>query len=90
MEPAGEAIGVCEASKVAEKTDAPLSRSTAYRAELVVVWQAEPAATHPRLLERLRIAPGSLVVMDEGFEALHAGTKMKVLVDPSMRGAQAS
>jgi (R,R)-butanediol dehydrogenase/meso-butanediol dehydrogenase/diacetyl reductase len=29
-------------------------------------------------------------VIDEGFEALHAGTKMKVLVDPSMRGAQAS
>lgn len=26
-------------------------------------------------------------VIDEGFEALHAGTKMKVLVDPSIEGA---
>jgi (R,R)-butanediol dehydrogenase/meso-butanediol dehydrogenase/diacetyl reductase len=29
-------------------------------------------------------------VVDQGFEALHLGTKMKVLVDPSMQGAQAS
>ena len=27
-------------------------------------------------------------VVDEGFEALHAGTKMKVLVDPTTNGAQ--
>ncbi len=26
-------------------------------------------------------------VIDEGFEALHAGTKMKVLVDPAIAGA---
>jgi formylmethanofuran dehydrogenase subunit B len=32
------------------------------RAELVVVWRADPAATHPRLLERLR--PRALVVVD--------------------------
>ena len=29
-------------------------------------------------------------VIDEGFEALHSGTKMKVLVDPTMQGAKAS
>jgi formylmethanofuran dehydrogenase subunit B len=40
------------------------------RAELVVLWRADPAVTHPRLLERLRIAPESLVVLDAGFEAL--------------------
>ena len=41
------------------------------RAELVVAWRADPALTHPRLLERLRVAPESLVVVDaDGFEAL--------------------
>ena len=37
------------------------------RAEVVVVWRADPVATHPRLLERLRL-PGdgrTLVVLDE-------------------------
>ena len=37
------------------------------RAEIVVVWRADPVATHPRLLERLRL-PGAgraLVVVDE-------------------------
>jgi formylmethanofuran dehydrogenase subunit B len=32
------------------------------RAELVVIWRADPAVTHPRLLERLRVK--SLVVVD--------------------------
>ena len=32
------------------------------RAELVVVWRADPVVTHPRLLERLRVK--SLVVVD--------------------------
>src|SRR5436305_3358552 len=47
------------------------------RAELVVAWRADPAVTHPRLLERLRVAPDSLVSVDEDFEALwelRAGT----------------
>jgi formylmethanofuran dehydrogenase subunit B len=37
------------------------------RAETVVVWRADPVATHPRLLERLRLPdPGrDLVVVDE-------------------------
>jgi len=37
------------------------------RAEVVVVWRADPAATHPRLLERLALpaANRALVVVDE-------------------------
>ncbi|HWH92726.1 MAG TPA: hypothetical protein VNT03_02595 [Baekduia sp.] len=37
------------------------------RAEIVVVWRADPVATHPRLLERLRLpdADRALVVVDE-------------------------
>jgi formylmethanofuran dehydrogenase subunit B len=34
------------------------------RAELVVVWRADPAVTHPRLLERLRVRSRALVVVD--------------------------
>jgi len=37
------------------------------RADIVVVWRADPVATHPRLLERLRLpaAGRALVVVDE-------------------------
>ena len=34
------------------------------RSELVVLWRADPAVTHPRLLERLRLDPASVVVVD--------------------------
>jgi len=34
------------------------------RAGLVVVWRADPAVTHPRLLERLRLDPAAVVVVD--------------------------
>ena len=36
------------------------------RAEIVVVWRADPVVTHPRLLERLRLPtePRTLVVVD--------------------------
>jgi len=33
------------------------------RAELVVVWRADPAVTHPRLLERLRLDPSATIVV---------------------------
>ena len=34
------------------------------RSELVVFWRADPALTHPRLLERLRLDPSAMVVVD--------------------------
>ena len=34
------------------------------RAELVVLWRADPLVTHPRLLERLRLDPGAMIVVD--------------------------
>jgi formylmethanofuran dehydrogenase subunit B len=34
------------------------------RSELVVLWRADPAVTHPRLLERLRLDPAAMVVVD--------------------------
>src|SRR6185295_8724133 len=34
------------------------------RAELVVVWRADPAVTNPRLLGRLRVESRTLVVVD--------------------------
>jgi formylmethanofuran dehydrogenase subunit B len=35
------------------------------RAELVVIWRADPAASNPRLLSRLRVESRPLVVVDE-------------------------
>lgn len=34
------------------------------RAGLVVIWRADPVVTHPRLLERLRLDPAAVVVVD--------------------------
>jgi formylmethanofuran dehydrogenase subunit B len=34
------------------------------RAQLVIAWRADPAVTHPRLIERLRLASRPLVVVD--------------------------
>jgi formylmethanofuran dehydrogenase subunit B len=34
------------------------------RAELVVLWRADPVVTHPRLLERLRLDPSRTIVVD--------------------------
>jgi formylmethanofuran dehydrogenase subunit B len=34
------------------------------RAELVVLWRADPVVTHPRLLERLRLDPSAMIVVD--------------------------
>jgi formylmethanofuran dehydrogenase subunit B len=34
------------------------------RAGLVVLWRADPAVTHPRLLERLRLDPAAVVAVD--------------------------
>ena len=43
------------ASGLAASTGAATFGEIRDRAQLVVVWRADPAATHPRLLERLRL-----------------------------------
>jgi formylmethanofuran dehydrogenase subunit B len=55
------------------------------RAEVVVVWRADPVTTHPRLLERLRLpdADRELVVVDERRTATaqHADTFLELPAD---------
>lgn len=50
------------------------------RAELVVFWRADPVVTHPRLLERLRLDPAAMVVVDSQRTATAeaAGTFVEV------------
>ena len=64
------------------------------RAELVVVWRADPAVTHPRLLGRLRLdraARGSraLVVVDARRTATaeEADAFIELDAGPRLRGA---
>jgi formylmethanofuran dehydrogenase subunit B len=65
-----EAIGGVIDVGAATEAYAAIGSSTATfgeirdRAELVVVWRADPVRTHPRLLERLRLDPARLVVAD--------------------------
>ena len=48
------------------------------RAELVVLWRADPVVTHPRLLERLRLDPGALIVVDsERTATADAGRRVR-------------
>ena len=50
------------------------------RADLVVLWRADPVVTHPRLLERLRLDPSAMVVVDSERTATAeaAGTFVEV------------
>jgi formylmethanofuran dehydrogenase subunit B len=50
------------------------------RAELVVVWRADPVVTNPRLLERLRLDPSAMIVVDSERTATAeaAGTFVEV------------
>ena len=87
------AVALAEAAgAVIDVGATPIGTSTATfgeirdRAELVVFWRADPAVTHPRLLERLRIDPaktvvvhsqptetaGTFVEIDDDFETLWA------------------
>jgi formylmethanofuran dehydrogenase subunit B len=51
------------------------------RAELVVIWRADPLVTHPRLLERLRLDPGAMIVVDSELTATAAAAGVFVEVD---------
>jgi formylmethanofuran dehydrogenase subunit B len=51
------------------------------RAELVVVWRADPVVTHPRLLERLR--PRALVVVDAQRTATAEQADAFIELDPA-------
>jgi formylmethanofuran dehydrogenase subunit B len=65
-----EAIGGVIDVGAAAEAYAAIGSSTATfgeirdRAGLVVFWRADPAVTHPRLLERLRLDPAAVVVVD--------------------------
>ena len=71
------------------------------RPGLVVVWRADPAVTHPRLLERLRLDPADVVVVDAqrtataeaaaGFVELEASGDFEALwaLRASIRGDEA-
>jgi formylmethanofuran dehydrogenase subunit B len=65
-----EAVGAVIDAGAATTAYAAIGSSTATlgeirdRAELVVVWRADPVVTHPRLLERLRLDPAKLLVVD--------------------------
>ena len=65
------------------------------RAELVVVWRGDPVVTHPRLLERLRLDPAAMIVVDSQRTATAeaAGTFVEVADDFealwAMRGGEA-
>jgi formylmethanofuran dehydrogenase subunit B len=52
------------------------------RAGLVVVWRADPAVTHPRLLERLRLDPAAVVVVDAQRTATAETAGEFVEIDP--------
>jgi formylmethanofuran dehydrogenase subunit B len=64
------------------------------RAELVVLWRADPLVTHPRLLERLRLDPGAMIVVDSELTATAEVAGVFVEVDDdfealwALRGAK--
>jgi len=65
-----EAIGAVIDVGAAAGAYASIGASTATfgeirdRGGLVVIWRADPVVTHPRLLERLRLDPAAVVVVD--------------------------
>jgi formylmethanofuran dehydrogenase subunit B len=81
-----EAAGAVIDAGAAVEAYASIGSSTATfgeirdRAELVVVWRADPVVTHPRLLERLRLDPAAMIVVDSGRTATAeaAGTFIEV------------
>ena len=72
---------------VGAAASSPVGTSTATlgeirdRAELVVLWRVDPLVTHPRLLERLRLDPGAMIVVDSELTATAAAAGVFVEVD---------
>lgn len=85
------AVALAEAAgaviDVGAAAPSPIGTSTATlgeirdRAELVVLWRVDPLVTHPRLLERLRIDPGAMIVVDSELTATAAAAGVFVEVD---------
>ena len=63
-EAAGAVIDVGAVASPAIGTSTATLGEIRERAELVVLWRADPVVTHPRLLERLRLDPGAMIVVD--------------------------
>jgi formylmethanofuran dehydrogenase subunit B len=98
------AVALAEATgaviDVGAASSSPIGTSTATfgeirdRAELVVFWRADPVVTHPRLLERLRLDPGAMIVVDSELTATAAAAGVFVEVDSdfealwALRGAK--
>ena len=85
------AVALAEAAgaviDVGAAASSPVGTSTATlgeirdRAELVVLWRVDPLVTHPRLLERLRIDPGAMIVVDSELTATAAAAGVFVEVE---------
>jgi formylmethanofuran dehydrogenase subunit B len=85
------AVALAEAAgaviDVGAATPSPIGTSTATlgeirdRAELVVLWRVDPLVTHPRLLERLRLDPGAMIVVDSELTATAAAAGVFVAVE---------
>jgi formylmethanofuran dehydrogenase subunit B len=85
------AVALAEAAgaviDVGAAAPSPIGTSTATlgeirdRAELVVLWRVDPLVTHPRLLERLRLDPGAMIVVDSELTATAAVAGVFVEVD---------
>jgi formylmethanofuran dehydrogenase subunit B len=85
------AVALAEAAgaviDVGAAASSPVGTSTATfgeirdRAELVVLWRVDPLVTHPRLLERLRLDPGTMIVVDSELTATAAAAGVFVEVD---------
>ena len=63
-EAAGAVIDVGAAAPSAVGSSTATLGEIRDRAELVVLWRVDPVVTHPRLLERLRLDPGAMIVVD--------------------------
>ena len=80
-EAAGAVIDVGAAAAAAIGSSTATLGEIRDRAELVVLWRADPVVTHPRLLERLRLDPGAMIVVDSQRTATADAAGVFVEVD---------